>query len=68
MAIHAKASGMLISGQLLDNTKTHWKFHAFDEKRPKMIAKDDPKNQVFHGPGALERAEQWQLKCRKAKD
>ena len=62
MAIHAKSNGWLISGKIIEESESSWIFHAFDEKRRKVIAKNDPKNQVFDGENAVAKAEKWQ-KC-----
>jgi len=64
MAIHAKANGWLIGGKIIEETEFSWIFHATDEKRKKVIAKNDPKNQVFDGNNAMEKAEKWQKKVR----
>ncbi|MCA1178906.1 MULTISPECIES: hypothetical protein [unclassified Pantoea] len=60
MAIHAKSNGWLIGGKIIEETPTSWIFQAMDEKRPKVIAKNDPKSQVFDGDSALDDAESWQ--------
>ena len=62
MAIHAKANGWLIAGEVIEETESSWIFKAVDEKRKKVIAKNDPKNQVFDGKNAVEKAEKWQKK------
>ncbi len=59
MAIHAKKSGMLIGGKIIEQTETYWYFHAMDEKRPKMISKSDVKSKVFDGENAVEEATAW---------
>jgi len=64
MAIHAKSNGWLIGGKIIDETPVAWIFHATDEKRKKVIAKNDPKNQVFDGLNAVADAEKWQKKLR----
>jgi hypothetical protein len=66
MAIHAKANGLLVSVRLLEDTGTYWCIHAVDEKRPKYIKKDDPKNKVFVGLEALDEALAWQEESRKS--
>ncbi|QHJ80340.1 MAG: hypothetical protein [Bacteriophage sp.] len=60
MAIHAKSNGWLIGGKVMYESESSWIFHATDEKRQKVIAKNDPKNQVFTGINAVEDAEKWQ--------
>ncbi|MBS6034002.1 MAG: hypothetical protein KIB40_12790 [Pantoea sp.] len=67
MAIHAKASGWLIGGRIINETPTSWTFHAMDEKRPKVIAKNDPKNKVFDGDSALDDAQAWQEETRSSR-
>ncbi|ELY6206693.1 hypothetical protein SNQ34_000611 [Cronobacter sakazakii] len=65
MAIHAKSNGWLISGNVLKESDTGWIFQAVDEKRPKVIAKNDPNNQVFVGEDAVAAASAWQNETRK---
>lgn len=60
MAIHAKTNGWLIGGKIISQNETSWIFHATDEKRQKVIAKNDPGNQVFDGESALDDALNWQ--------
>ena len=67
MAIHAKANGWLIVGEVIEETESSWIFKAIDEKRKKVIAKNDPKNQVFDGKNEVEKAEKWQKKLRENK-
>lgn len=67
MAIHAKANGWLIAGKIIEETEFSWIFHAVDEKNKKVIAKNDPINQVFDGDNAVERAEKWQKELRNKK-
>jgi len=67
MAIHAKANGWLIVGEIIEETEFSWIFKAMDEKRKKVIAKNDPKNQVFDGKNAVEKAEKWQDSLRNKK-
>ena len=59
MAIHAKKSGLMIAGKIIEETEAFWCFHATDEKRPKYIQKSDAKNQVFDGEHAVENAMKW---------
>lgn len=65
MAIHAKSNGLLVGGRIIEETEQFWRFHAMDEKRPKCIQKDDPKNQVFDGETAVDDALSWQESTRK---
>ena len=65
MAIHAKANGLLISGQVVDETEKTWIFQAIDNKRPTVISKADPKNSVFTGDDAVNKAISWQDAVRK---
>lgn len=67
MAIHAKSNGWLIGGKVISECESSWIFHATDEKRQKVIAKNDPKNQVFTGEKAVENAEKWQKELRENK-
>lgn len=67
MAIHARSNGWLISGNVLKESETSWVFQAMDEKRPKVIAKNDPNNQVFDGEDAVHAAHEWQNKTRKSR-
>lgn len=67
MAIHAKVNGWLIGGKLISQNETSWIFHATDEKRQKLIAKNDPLNKVFDGESALDDAFFWQKSQRKAR-
>ena len=59
MAIHAKKSGLMIAGKVIEETDTFWIFHATDERRPKYIQKSDAKNHVFDGEHAVENAMKW---------
>lgn len=67
MAIHAKANGLLISGQVVDETEKNWIFQAIDNKRPTVISKTDPKNNVFTGDDAVNKAIAWQDSVRPKK-
>ncbi|EPN1567029.1 hypothetical protein ACTVZ8_001007 [Cronobacter sakazakii] len=67
MAIHAKSNGWLISGNVIKESETSWVFQAIDEKRPKVIAKNDPNNQVFEGEDAVAAASAWQNETRKSR-
>lgn len=62
MAIHAKKSGLMIAGKVIEEGETFWFFHATDEKRPKYIRKSDTKNQVFDGENAVDEAMKWMAK------
>lgn len=66
MAIHAKTSGMLIGGTILEETPEFWKFQAMDNKRPTIVSKTDVRNRVFDGETALDEALAWQDVARKA--
>ncbi|CCK05591.1 hypothetical protein BN128_2702 [Cronobacter sakazakii 696] len=50
---------------MLKESETSWVFQAIDEKRPKVIAKNDPNNQVFDGEDAVAAASEWQKETRK---
>lgn len=67
MAIHAKTTGLLIAGRVVDETESRWIFQAIDNKRPSVINKSDSKNQVFDGDNAVEDAIEWQENSRKTK-
>ena len=60
MAIHAKANGLLIGGEVIDQTDKHWIFQATDNKRPTVVSKTDPRNKVFDGDNAVNEAFAWQ--------
>lgn len=64
MAIHAKSSGLLISGKVIEETLTGWYFQAIDNKGPNFVSKSDEKNKVFDGPNAVDEAITWQAKTR----
>lgn len=59
MAIHAKKSGLMIAGRVIDETNDFWIFKATDEKNPKRIKKSDAKNRVFDGESAVKDAMEW---------
>lgn len=65
MAIHAKTSGLLIGGKVVDETDKNWIFQAMDNKRPTVISKNDNKNRVFEGEDSVEKAIEWQEASRK---
>lgn len=49
MGIHAKTSGLLIGGKIIEETERNWIFQAMDNKRPTVVSKFDAKNKVFDG-------------------
>lgn len=59
MAIHAKKSGLMIAGRVIEETDDFWIFKATDEKNPKRIKKSDAKNRVFDGESAVKDAMEW---------
>lgn len=59
MAIHAKKSGLIIAGRVIEETDSFWIFKAIDEKNPKCIKKSDAKNRVFDGENAVDDAIKW---------
>ena len=59
MAIHAKKSGLMIAGRVIEETDSFWIFRAIDEKNPKRIKKSDAKNRVFDGENAVDDAMKW---------
>lgn len=59
MAIHAKKSGLMIAGKIINETDTAWKFQATDNKRPTIVMKDDERNQIFDGENAVDEAMKW---------
>lgn len=59
MAIHAKKSGLMVAGRVVDETDSHWIFKAIDEKNPKRIKKSDAKNRVSDGKNAVDDAMKW---------
>lgn len=59
MAIHAKKSGLMIAGRVIEETDSFWIFKAIDEKNPKHIKKSDAKNRVFDGDNAVRDAMKW---------
>lgn len=59
MAIHAKTSGLLIGGRVIDETEHNWIFQAIDNKRPTVVSKSDTKNKVFVGDNAVDEAMAW---------
>lgn len=65
MAIHAKRSGLMIGGKIIDETEHNWIFQAMDNKRPTVVSKTDPKNKVFDGETAVDDAMSWIEESRK---
>ncbi len=65
MAIHAKRSGLMIGGKIIDETERNWIFQAMDNKRPTVVSKTDPKNKVFDGETAVDDAMSWIEESRK---
>jgi len=65
MAIHAKRSGLMIAGKIIDETERNWIFQAVDNKRPNVVSKTDPKNKVFDGETAVDDAISWIEESRK---
>lgn len=59
MAIHAKTSGLLIAGRVVDETDKNWIFQAVDNKRPTVVSKTDTKNKIFDGTTAVDDALSW---------
>lgn len=65
MAIHAKRSGLMIGGKIIDETERNWIFQAMDNKHPTVVSKSDPKNRVFNGENAVDDAMNWIEESRK---
>lgn len=65
MAIHAKVSGLLIAGKVIDETEKNWIFQAMDNKRPTVVSKADEKEKIFDGENAAYDAIDWQTSQRK---
>lgn len=65
MAIHAKTTGLLIGGKLIDENERNWIFQAMDNKRPTVVSKTDTKNRVFDGETAVDDAIKWIEESRK---
>lgn len=59
MAIHAKTTGLMIGGKIIDETERNWIFQAMDNKRPSVVSKSDAKNKVFDGETAVDDAINW---------
>ncbi|MCH0685615.1 hypothetical protein KVQ01_11350 [Escherichia coli] len=60
MAIHAKASGLLIGGTIINENEKHWVFQARDNKFPNKVMKGDPKNKVFADEVSIDDVLAWQ--------
>jgi hypothetical protein len=67
MAIHAKTTGLMIQGKIIDETDKNWIFQAWDNKRPTVVPKNDSRNKVFDGESAVDNAIDWIEKSRSAK-
>jgi hypothetical protein len=67
MAIHAKTTGLMIAGKIIDETEKNWIFHAMDNKRPTVVSKSDAKNKVFDGETAVDDAINWIESSRRKK-
>lgn len=65
MAIYAKKSGLMIGGKIIDETERNWIFKAMDNKHPTVVSKSDPKNKVFDGDNAVDKAMTWIEEVRK---
>lgn len=59
MAIHAKRSGLMIGGKIIDETERNWVFQAIDNKRPTVVSKSDANARVFDGCNAVDDAMKW---------
>ncbi|WYC18303.1 hypothetical protein [Citrobacter phage vB_CfrS_K1M] len=59
MAIHAKKSGLMIAGRVVDETKKNWIFKAIDNKGMTVVSKQDDKNKIFDGENAVDEAIKW---------
>lgn len=59
MAIHAKTTGLMIGGKIIDETESSWIFQAMDNKHPTVVSKSDAKNKVFDGEAAVDDAINW---------
>ena len=65
MAIHAKRSGLMIGGKIIDETERNWIFQALDNKRPTVVSKSDANARVFDGGNAVDDAMKWIESLRK---
>lgn len=59
MAIHAKKSGLMIAGRVVDETEKNWIFKAVDNKGLTVVSKQDDKNKIFDGENAVDEAMKW---------
>lgn len=59
MAIHAKRSGLMIGGKIIDETERNWIFQAIDNKKPTVVSKSDANARVFDGVNAVDDAMKW---------
>ncbi|EAB7564159.1 hypothetical protein BXE05_13770 [Salmonella enterica subsp. enterica] len=66
MAIHAKASGLLIGGKIVDESDKFWIFQARDNKKPNAVSKTDAKNKVFPDDANIDDVIAWQEQAHKA--
>lgn len=67
MAIHAKENGLLIGGEIVDETASNWIFQAMNNKRHTVISKTDEKNKIFEGENSVHDAMAWQDSLRNKK-
>lgn len=65
MAIHAKRSGLMIGGKIIDETERNWIFQAIDNKKPTVVSKSDDNARVFDGVNAVDDAIKWIESLRK---
>lgn len=65
MAIHAKRSGLMIAGKIIDETERNWIFQAVDNKHPTVVSKSDSKARIFDGETAVGDAMKWVEEVRK---
>lgn len=59
MAIHAKRSGLMIGGKIIDETEHNWIFQAIDNKKPTVVSKSDTNARIFDGGNAVDDAMKW---------
>lgn len=65
MAIHAKRSGLMICGKIIDETERNWIFQAIDNKKQTVVSKSDANARVFDGENAVDDAMKWIENLRK---
>ena len=65
MAIHAKRSGLMIAGKIIDETERNWIFQAIDNKKPTVVSKSDANARIFDGGNAVDDAYKWLEEVRK---